>query len=84
MTGDLRFTYSSLLVSYFINDFSAINKESTYKYILTCRNYNDGAFGLQPGLESHGGATYCALVSLKIIGKLDELENKTRLINWLI
>ncbi|CAD8073327.1 unnamed protein product [Paramecium sonneborni] len=30
------------------------------KFILTCQ-IQDGAFGLRPQLESHCGATYCAV-----------------------
>lgn len=37
------------------------------KFILTCQN-PDGGFGLRPYLESHSGATYCAVASLKMLG----------------
>ena len=33
----------------------------------------DGAFGQGPGLESHGGSTYCAIAALSLIGRLDEV-----------
>lgn len=45
---------------------------------------NDGGFGLKPGLESHGGATYCAVNSLKLLEKTGSIFRKEKLINWLV
>eukprot|EP01017_Pseudomicrothorax_dubius_P008079 TRINITY_DN12621_c0_g1_i2.p1 TRINITY_DN12621_c0_g1~~TRINITY_DN12621_c0_g1_i2.p1 ORF type:complete len:216 (+),score=40.15 TRINITY_DN12621_c0_g1_i2:89-736(+) len=79
---DLRFLYAALSSSALLKDWSGVDKERAFNYILSCQNY-DGAFGLAPTLESHGGATYCAVASLQLLGRLDELPNKGRLINWL-
>ncbi|MCL7029570.1 hypothetical protein MKW94_017510, partial [Papaver nudicaule] len=32
----------------------------------------DGGFGLVPGLESHGGATYCAVAALRLMGFIED------------
>ena len=44
-------------------------------------------FGQGQFNESHGGSTFCAVASLKMMGKLDEVLNKNnmdRLTNWLV
>lgn len=51
---------------------------------MSCQNFRDGGFSLIPGLESHGGATYCAVASLYILGKTNIIPHKTRLIKWLV
>jgi len=40
---------------------------------MNCLNY-DGAFGQNPGTESHGGSTYCAIASLSLLSKLHLLD----------
>jgi len=47
------------------------------KFILNCLNY-DGAFGQNPGTESHGGSTYCAIASLSLLNKLDLILNNDK------
>lgn len=32
----------------------------------------DGGFGLTPGSESHGGGTYCAVASLRLMGFIED------------
>ena len=36
-------------------------------YVQRSQNY-DGGIGLGPGLESHGGSTYCAVAALALLG----------------
>ena len=47
------------------------------------KNY-DGAMGQAPGQESNGGGTYCALASLSLMGRLDDIPNKEALLHWLV
>ena len=56
-----------------MKDFSYINVEKALEFVLKCQNCTDGAFGLSPELESHGGATFCAVASIKIVERLDLL-----------
>ncbi len=42
------------------------------------------AMAQSPGQEAHGGSTYCALATLSLMGHLDVLPHKDRLIQWLI
>lgn len=66
---DLRFTYCAAAICSMLNDWSGMDVEKSVAYILSCQSYDDG-FGLNPGLEAHGGGTYCALASLKLMGRL--------------
>ncbi|XP_020103380.1 geranylgeranyl transferase type-1 subunit beta isoform X1 [Ananas comosus] len=64
---DLRFVYCAAAISSMLKDWSGMDKEKAKEYILKCQSY-DGGFGLVPGSESHGGATYCAVAALKLMG----------------
>ena len=79
---DMRFVYCACAISFILNDFTGFNIQKTVDYILSCQNY-DGGFGIQKNLESHGGTTYCAVASLKLLGKL-ELINKESCVHWLV
>ncbi|KAL9233686.1 hypothetical protein vseg_008648 [Gypsophila vaccaria] len=75
--ADLRFLYCAAAISYILNDWTGMDKEKAKEYILKCQSY-DGGFGLCPGLESHGGATFCAIASLRLMGLIeDDLLNMT-------
>lgn len=76
--SDLRFVYCSLAICHILNDSSTINVDSALKFISKCFNY-DGAFGQNPGTESHGGSTYCAIASLSLLGKLNLVLDKNKL-----
>jgi geranylgeranyl transferase type-1 subunit beta len=52
-----------------LDDREAMDLEKALEYVLSCQSY-DGGFGLCPGLEPHGGATYCAVATLKLVGQL--------------
>ncbi|KAL4481455.1 hypothetical protein ABPG74_007544 [Tetrahymena malaccensis] len=82
--SDLRYTYSSLVVSRLLQDFTWCNQELMTQYILSCYNHEYGGFGLNPNLESHGGSTFCAIASLSILNKLHLIPNQTKLIHWLV
>ncbi|XP_050543420.1 geranylgeranyl transferase type-1 subunit beta [Daktulosphaira vitifoliae] len=76
--SDLRFVYCSLAVCFILNDSSLINVNNTIHFISKCLNY-DGAFGQNPGTESHGGSTYCAIASLSLLNKLNDVINSKKL-----
>ncbi|KAL1217775.1 Geranylgeranyl transferase type-1 subunit beta [Cardamine amara subsp. amara] len=88
---DLRFVYCAAAICYMLNNWSGMDKEMAKSYILNCQSY-DGGFGLIPGSESHGGATYCAVASLRLMGFIgdDLLSNHSGssiidpslLLNW--
>ena len=41
-------------------------------------------FGQGPFLESHGGSTYCALASLALLGKMNDIPDRPLLLHWLV
>ncbi|MCL7025863.1 hypothetical protein MKW94_004807 [Papaver nudicaule] len=43
----------------------------TYYKFFYVQSY-DGGFGLVPGLESHGGATYCAVAALRLMEFIED------------
>ncbi|KAL8454521.1 hypothetical protein Emed_000242 [Eimeria media] len=47
--------------------------EGLAEYITSCQGYDGGIAG-EPGLESHGGYTYCGLAALCIMGKASMLD----------
>ncbi|KAJ0470634.1 putative protein geranylgeranyltransferase type I [Helianthus annuus] len=75
---DLRFVYCAAVISSLLDNWSGVDKEKAKNYILSCQfdsvdnvSY-DGGFGLIPGQESHGGATYCAVASLRLMGFIED------------
>ncbi|VVC32128.1 Terpenoid cyclases/protein prenyltransferase alpha-alpha toroid,PFTB repeat [Cinara cedri] len=76
--SDLRFMYCSLAICNILNDSSTINVNNAIKFISNCFNY-DGAFGQNPGTESHGGSTYCAIASLSLLDSLSLVLDKKKL-----
>jgi len=67
---DLRFLYCACAVSALLGDWGGVDRPRALEYIRSCQNY-DGAFGLNPCQESHGGSTYCAVAALQLMGELD-------------
>ncbi|XP_061338348.1 geranylgeranyl transferase type-1 subunit beta isoform X2 [Gastrolobium bilobum] len=68
---DLRFVYCAAAICFMLDNWSGMDKEKAMDYILHCQSY-DGGFGLVPGAESHGGATYCAIASLRLMGFIED------------
>ncbi|KAL5716661.1 protein geranylgeranyltransferase type I [Ranunculus cassubicifolius] len=74
---DLRFVYCAASICFMLNNWSGMEREKAKDYILSCQSY-DGGFGLVPGSESHGGATYCAVAALRLMGFIgDNLLSET-------
>jgi prenyltransferase beta subunit len=65
------------------NDFTGVNTESMQNYIMKSLTY-EGAFAQGPDLEAHGGSTFCAVASLSLLGKLDQLDQdiKMKCVHW--
>ncbi|XVF83639.1 hypothetical protein PTKIN_Ptkin16aG0506100 [Pterospermum kingtungense] len=90
---DLRFVYCAAAICFILEDWSGMDREKAKEYILNCQSY-DGGFGLMPGLESHGGGTYCAVASLRLMGYIEDdilsnnasssIINVPLLLNWSI
>ncbi|KAK8942407.1 Protein farnesyltransferase subunit beta [Platanthera zijinensis] len=65
--ADLRFVFCAAAICFMLNNWIGMDKLSAREYILKCQSY-DGGFSLVPGAESHGGATYCAVAALYLMG----------------
>ncbi|XP_054718149.1 geranylgeranyl transferase type-1 subunit beta-like [Uloborus diversus] len=68
--NDMRFLYCASCICYILNDWSGIDKDRAVRYIKKSINY-DGGIGQGPGLESHGGSTYCAVATLWLMGEIE-------------
>ena len=76
---DLRFLYCACAISTFLDDWTGINKEKAVDFVVACLSY-DGGLALTPcGSEGQGGATYCGIAALALMGKLDALHQQNRL-----
>jgi geranylgeranyl transferase type-1 subunit beta len=80
---DIRFLFCACAISCFLGDWSGVDCDRAYKYVLSSCGY-DGAFSHGPFLESHGGSTYCAVSALSLMDKLKDLPNKDTLTEWLL
>ncbi|CAG0879974.1 unnamed protein product [Cyprideis torosa] len=79
--NDLRFMYCACAVASLLRDRSCIDREKAIEFILSCVNY-DGGMGTRPGGESHGGAVYCGVASLHLLGAELEPSLKEALQMW--
>ncbi|XXG66252.1 hypothetical protein AAC387_Pa05g3774 [Persea americana] len=68
---DLRFVFCAAAICFMLNNWSGMDKEKAKEYIVNCQSY-DGGFGLVPGSESHGGAAYCAVAALRLMGFIND------------
>lgn len=84
--SDLRFLYCACCISYLLNDYSGIDIDKAVNYIKKCQSPQK-VFGLRPGLEPHGGATFCAIASLSLLNKLHDVineEDRLDILQWLL
>src|ERR1700677_4873632 len=56
---------------------TAPEKSLTVSLLSPSQTY-EGAFGQGPGHEAHGGSTFCAVASLILMGKLDQVLSGKR------
>jgi len=81
--ADMRFLYCACAISYMLQDWSGIDVDLALSFIRNSRTY-EGGHGQAPGLEAHGGTTYCAIASLALMNKLEILTEaeKNETIGW--
>lgn len=84
--SDMRLVYCAAAVSKLLDDWSGMDKDKCASFIKNSLSY-EGAFAQCPGAEAHGGSTYCALATLKLMNKLNETlscQEIDRLIRWCV
>eukprot|EP00037_Helgoeca_nana_P004557 m.46562 g.46562 ORF g.46562 m.46562 type:complete len:535 (-) comp15453_c0_seq1:59-1663(-) len=82
---DMRFLYCACCVAHMLHDWSGIDVAAATQFVIRSFNY-DGGIGQMPGLESHGGSTFCGLASLCLMGTLDAAlsgETRGKVLHWL-
>ncbi|XP_063901751.1 geranylgeranyl transferase type-1 subunit beta-like isoform X2 [Zophobas morio] len=82
--GDMRFVYCAVVIAHILNGYSYIDIQLLCDFIKNSLSY-EGSFGQGPLQEGHGGSTFCALASLHILDKLDEVlseNDKELIVRW--
>ncbi|KAI9296528.1 farnesyltransferase subunit beta-like protein [Neoconidiobolus thromboides FSU 785] len=77
---DIRGAYCVLSVSSLLNLNDEILLKNIGQFIKRCQGF-DGGLGCYPGVESHGGYTYCGLASLELLNEVDRI-NLNYLMSW--
>ncbi|MCI4389723.1 hypothetical protein PGIGA_G00101760 [Pangasianodon gigas] len=77
---DVRSAYCAASVASLTNIMTPKLFEGTHNWILSCQNW-EGGLGGMPGLEAHGGYTFCGMAALVILGKENMLDLKA-LLRW--
>lgn len=77
---DIRGAYCAIATASMLHLITDELTQGLPEYIASCQGY-DGGIGGEPGLESHGGYTYCGLAALCILGKASVL-NLDNLLHW--
>ncbi|XP_069481619.1 geranylgeranyl transferase type-1 subunit beta isoform X2 [Ambystoma mexicanum] len=76
--NDMRFVYCASCICYMLDDWSGMDMKKSISYIRSSMSYDSG-LAQGPGLESHGGSTFCGIASLYLMGKLEEVFSEKEL-----
>ena len=81
--ADMRFVFCACAISYVLGDWSGVDKDLVVSYVKSCSTY-EGGISLTPGTEAQGGATFCAVASLVMMDKLEDIgvEARRALVGW--
>lgn len=77
---DVRSAYCAASVASLTNIITPTLFEGTPSWILRCQNWEGGLGGV-PGLEAHGGYTFCGMAAMMILNKEHMLDLKS-LLRW--
>ncbi|TRY56978.1 hypothetical protein DNTS_023901 [Danionella cerebrum] len=77
---DVRSAYCAASVASLTNIITPTLFDGTHNWIISCQNWEGGLGGV-PGLEAHGGYTFCGTAALVILGKEHMLDLKA-LLSW--
>lgn len=65
---DMRGTYCAIAVSSILQLLDDAISENVGEYVRSCQTYEGGIAG-EPGMEAHGGYSYCGLAAVAILGE---------------
>jgi len=77
---DIRGVYCALSVARLLKIYTPELFHNTDQWLLRCQSY-EGGFGGVPGMEAHGGYSFCGLAALILMGK-EKLCNLDTLSLW--
>lgn len=77
---DVRGAYCAASAASLTNILSDEIFYNTAEWVSSCQSY-EGGFGATPGVEAHGGYSFCAYACLMLLKK-DYLCNKKRFLHW--
>ncbi|KAL5239718.1 hypothetical protein ACI65C_007128 [Semiaphis heraclei] len=77
---DVRAVYCSATVARLTNIYSDVLFESSAQWVIRCQTY-EGGFGGVPGVEAHGGYTFCGFSSLLLLKSIHMCDTKS-LLRW--
>lgn len=80
---DVRFSFCAAAICTILGAWGSVHKDKAVDYILKCQSH-EGGFGMCPGLEAHGGSTYCALAALSLLNALGRINDREKTIQWCI
>ncbi|XP_076314534.1 protein farnesyltransferase subunit beta-like isoform X1 [Tachypleus tridentatus] len=78
---DVRGVYCALAVARLTNIFTPDLFDGTAEWVVRCQTYEGGFVGV-PGMEAHGGYTFCGFASLVLLGR-EKLCDVHKLLRWL-
>lgn len=88
--SDMRFVYCAAAICTYLRDTGTGSGEragmdgaAASAYVLSSQSY-DGAIGLGPGTESHGGSMYTGLAALALLGSLERLPRRDAIVQWCV
>lgn len=81
--SDMRFLYTACAVSFMLDDFSAIDVDKAVAYVKASQSWDYG-IGQGPLQESHAGSTFCAIGTMRLLGRMADIPNLERLSEWLV
>jgi protein farnesyltransferase subunit beta len=77
---DVRGSYCALTVASLLNIMTDTLTRGCGDFIAQCQTY-EGGLGARPGVEAHGGYTFCGLASMLILNETAKLDMR-RLTAW--
>lgn len=80
---DIRGVYCALVVATLTNICSEKLFDGTPEWVVSCQTY-EGGFSGSPGMEAHGGYTFCGLAALELFKKSHLCDLKSLLVRFII
>lgn len=79
--SDVRAVYCAAVVSRLTNIYTDVLFNTSAQWVIRCQTY-EGGFGGLPGVEAHGGYTFCGFSALILLNSVNMCDTKS-LLRWL-